>query len=100
MTGPVWPDLLTVHVTKQDIAAGEQKRCMQCPIALAARRALGLSEDDWIVSVLPSVITVYEEPDGGRAAWWRPPKSARVFIAAFDMGQDVEPFTFAAERAS
>jgi hypothetical protein len=99
MTGPVWPDLLTVQVTAQDISEGKQKSCLWCPVAIASARALSLG-DGRFVTVLPSAITIYERHLNARVATWRPPESVARFINDFDSDHPVEPFTFAAERSS
>ncbi len=98
MTGPTWPGLLTVHVTAGDIAAGEPQTCATCPVALAARRALGAP-----VEVGYSLIEAYACPgeEDAPAAAWALPAAAQDFIVRFDDDDcPVEPITFTAERVA
>lgn len=96
MTGPTWPDLLTIHVTADDIASGDTQACASCPIALAARRALGIAA----VEVGYTKIAAYARAWDNRvpAAEWQMPPAAREFTARFDDARPVKPFTFVAER--
>lgn len=81
---------IKITVTEADIRKGKPKRCRACPIYLAARRA-GLKR--FIVGL-------------SRLAIWNPkpcstldtlselPAKAIRFIARFDAGKPVKPFSF------
>lgn len=86
-----------VHVTAADIAEGRAKDCEKCPVALAMLRAFDVPRQPligdpdgtlaWPV-IGPSWCTL---PNGRTAPL---PPDARAFIAAFDKGQTVSPFSF------
>jgi len=88
------PDELVIEVTADDIAKGAKCECMWCPIAYAARRALGWpdrpSRGLEVIGGGDGVIVV---PGEGK---WLLPREASTFIARFDTGQPVAPFTFTA----
>lgn len=78
-----------VEVTAADIAAGEQGRCLECPIALAISRAMG-------------------QPCGTNGYMWFTqegrkdgmlPLSAKSWIIGFDFdcSSAVKPFSFEIE---
>jgi hypothetical protein len=86
---------LTVHVTEQDIAKGVKHQCDRCPVARAVTRATGKPclasgfqldfyesadafEDD-------TVFASFEVPT---------PAPVKMFMQAFDRGEDVAPFAF------
>jgi len=93
------PAELVIEVTQDDIAKGVNNECMWCPVALAARRALGWPSD-------PSGgLEVLGTDDGhavmvaGGPAWMLPPEASE-FIEAFDHGDAVTPSTFIARLES
>ena len=71
---------MRIEVTADDIAKGMKSNCYQCPIALAIRRVTGdVFVGRWIVV------------NGKR---FDKIKSVSEFIANFDDGRPVEPFSF------
>jgi hypothetical protein len=93
------PAELVVQVTADDIANGTPGSPCQCPIALAAVRALG---DDWA-----GVLKVEEDRELRIALYGNPidvdpyatftlPDDALEFVMRFDTAGPVEPFTFTA----
>jgi hypothetical protein len=89
---------MLVSVTAKDIAAGLRADCGECPIALAMRRATGMTENRFTAA--------YVAVTGDRATLcrgkrkphedWRLPQEAVSFQRAFDAGRPVEPFEFEA----
>lgn len=73
-----------INVTAEDIAAGEQRECDFCPIALALRDAF---PDARVISVSPDSVDL----DGIEIDL---PDIAVEFIHAFDGGEGGEPFSF------
>ena len=106
MTGPAWPDLLTVHVTQGHIDDGRPCSAEACPIALAVTRLLLGEGSGYRVHVESGTITILARPHhvgtgcDALVAAWRMPGSARQFAADFDFCDPVAPFTFAAERVT
>lgn len=78
---------ITVNVTQEDIDKGKRGSCADCPIALAAIRALGTDEvrvtSDAIYWMGLSVLRHAPIPEAG----W-------MFIGGFDGGEKVHPFSF------
>lgn len=76
---------MKIEVTQSDIDAGEAAHCVKCPIAIAASRAYGkpvhVYWDFFYVDSTPTLRV-------------RVPVEACEFIAAFDAGRPVEPFSF------
>lgn len=77
-----------VDVTAEDIAQGEPRKCVKCPIALALRRTLeqslvGVGGHDAVMVGKHGVTSV------------ELPSMAVRFIADFDDGKPVQPFSFA-----
>lgn len=79
--------IVTIDVTRDDIDQGVRTDCMQCPVARAIRRALGL---DYDVSVGPS------DMDLGQHTYLSvlTPAHAAAFMGHFDAGHPVAPFRF------
>jgi hypothetical protein len=77
---------ITIKVTKGDIERGIPMNCSRCPIALAANRA-GLVD----ASVSYRVLWTGKDGYSKRSAI---PRSALRFMAAFDKGRPVKPFSF------
>lgn len=98
-------DALSIDVTQSDIDEGSAG-CEHCPIAIAARRALGdaLTGERWL-TVGSTHIELMEFPPFSWIGKWRLPQSAQDFISAFDGPVDepdaepvpVYPFSFVAE---
>lgn len=77
---------VTVDVTQKDIARGKPGDCWWCPIALAARRALG----GWTIHVSGQTLS-----DGEAFKWSRKmPMVAHIFQVRFDSERPVSPFAF------
>jgi hypothetical protein len=86
--------LVTITVTAEHIDAGWRwtgEKCEECPVALAIRAALPFASQ---VVVTGLFARVYRNVMNARL---RLPAEAARFIAAFDNGNDVEPFKFAVE---
>lgn len=76
--------LVKVEVTAEDIQRGKRKLCRECPVARALTRAAGKQVE---------VGNSHYRDEA--AQWHRPlPEVAKHFIAAFDYGGSVAPFTF------
>lgn len=78
---------ITVDVTAGDIARGTPGSGCQCPVALAVERAL----PGFNLYVGPEVAYLGFDQTGKTLSL---PDEARAFIARFDLGLLVEPFTF------
>jgi hypothetical protein len=74
---------LRIDVTAQDITGALRRVCGSCPVARALRRCSG--EEHVLVGVCRGIV--------GLAAVDLPIE-AQQFIAAFDDGEPVQPFTF------
>jgi hypothetical protein len=93
---------VTVNVTQEHIDRGERNACAKCPVALALLAAIpgaGMSDvywggaDDEHVDAC-AIVWI----DGKRKALHlQLPQEASAFIAEFDDGLPVTPFTFTAE---
>lgn len=82
-----------VEVKQEDIDAGVSDSSKSCPVALAIKRASGFDvgvygADDEFVDAWVSFIG----ENSPRAIDL--PTSARDFIAGFDLGHEVDPFSF------
>ena len=85
-----------VEVTAEDIKAAKysQECACLCPIALAAKRATGVTVEDF---------GVYQGTDGEYVLGLSPvqgsplPAEAGRFVRAFDRFEAVSPFTFSVE---
>lgn len=75
--------MITINVTQEDIDAGLPIKCIQCPIALAAKRVFGHE-----VSVAATYIHDI------KSGYYDLPRAAVDFVAAFDKGRTVTPFSF------
>lgn len=93
MSTIVFPDTITVTVTADDIAKGEPEECGSCPIAIAAMQIDGVVE----AAVYPQRMTIWSADRMARE--YHLPDDAQIFVAAFDLNLDVEPFTFEAVAA-
>lgn len=78
-----------VHVTADHIQHGLRARCDTCPIALALTAAFP-GQRAWVDTGIAYI--------GKRLILL--PKAARTFIAEFDAGKKVEPFTFEVKLAA
>ena len=78
---------LSIDVTAQNIREGYQNSCRSCPIALAVQRATSRC-----VNVSNREVGFFLA--GHVAQTVDLPKRARDFIAAYDRGDPVEPFSF------
>lgn len=91
---------MKVQVTADDIFCGKARSCCECPVALAAGRAVGgLIRRDWqdYLEVNIESISVYAADCTGRYSWATPP-AAVEFIQRFDDSLPVEPFEFELEE--
>lgn len=85
---------LKIEVTQDDIEQGTKRNCNLCPIALAITRVTGKQ-----CFVIPEKIEVYTTLSRvSRVLFYRPTKEAVDFMCAFDDGEEVQPFTFTAEK--
>ena len=75
---------MRIEVTQEDIDKGVKENCVKCPVALSLRR---LFPGEWEVDVGDDAIYA-----GGN--WYTPPDEAQEFIAKFDAGEPVAPFSF------
>lgn len=95
-----FPDTLKINVTAEDIAEGIPGNCANCPIALAALRAIVALGFDAYVTV-DKYLKVYANPIGIKLAQFQLPARALDFIVAFDSrvktspnyAHDVKPFS-------
>ena len=96
---------LTVNVTEQDITQSRipkpVRRCMTCPIALAATRAVREHfGENYFVATAHNDLCVYEnidDADGYKNEIYRShslPAEANDFISRADGGATVKPFSF------
>lgn len=89
---------VTVEVTAEDIATGQQRSCQRCPIALAINRLLCPRA---FVEVGSEYLWIFPEDwraDWSRVVQLRTPREARGFIARFDSkGPPVDPRSFTLE---
>lgn len=76
---------MTVHVTQEDIECGDKDNVFRCPIALALRRE---TQQRWMVkkhfAYYPCGQVHLSDP-------------VQAFIADFDAGRQVSPFSFSFE---
>ncbi len=75
----------TYRVTQEHIDNGVRDNCFECPVALAI-----LTTTTEVVDVERSHIAIGER-------CYPMPETARRFVAAFDLGEPVEPFSFSLE---
>lgn len=79
--------IITIDVTREDIDEGMTSSCNRCPIALAARRAVGSD----LIGVTGSYLWVESQAI-------RLPEAVREFIHGFDDGTTlrflIKPFSF------
>ena len=87
--------LLNVDVTQADIDGGVRNSCTQCPIATAARRATGVPRLNFVY-VYRTGIDIWNGPR--RSHQFILPSIALGFMARFDRGKPVEPFSFQVEE--
>lgn len=87
-----------IHVTQKDIDQGLCMHCRECPIALAAHRALGrivqVTRHRLAISTTPVPDLELLPPVDRRWVYAPMPDEAVAFIAAFDTHRRVKPFTF------
>jgi len=86
---------VVVEVTAEDIEKGEKEECERCPIACALLRSAGtarafvdgseMAAGDW-EGMFPEIAQRVPMPP-----------DAAEFVADFDEGRIVEPFTFTVE---
>jgi len=82
---------LKVNVRASHIARGEREQCETCPIALAIRAITRRRAQ------VSDLIEVDTQP-GMTHRFYTMPKKAHKFIARFDAGRTVRPFTFVARE--
>ncbi len=80
---------MTIHVTQSHIDAGIKGQCTQCPIALAARVAIGQGH-----RIQVSFCNIIAICGGYKSTLYPLPQEAQAFVEAFDAGQPVQPFSF------
>lgn len=86
---------LTIDVTQADIDAGKRCSLTKCPVALAARRAVPQAE-----CVTVSTAIQFWPPVQEYQKAYLMPREVANFIALFDDGKTVQPFTFTIARAA
>ena len=79
---------MKIEVTAEDIESGVGHN-EYCPVARACKRAIGANA---VVLVYPTKIHVYTHR--GASGTFEVPYEAKLFIAKFDNGAMVEPFSF------
>ena len=79
---------ITVEVTQDNIDNGKQRKCRECPIALALHDVF-LDSD-----VVVGEGIVFEDPEDGAEQRIPLPAEALKFIKDFDEGFPVRPFVF------
>ena len=87
------PAELVIEVTADDIARGVANDCATCPIALAARRLHPTARIYVGGELTREIVTYWPE-----RACYDMPDEAVDFVATFDEGRPVAPFTFTASR--
>lgn len=75
---------IAIHVTQEDIGAGQRGDCWHCPIAQAAERAFGFP-----VGVSGAILLIQEFETRILL-----PEFVRAWVQAFDGHKHVEPLTF------
>jgi hypothetical protein len=99
---------MRIEVTQKHIDEGDQQECATCPVALAVRDALGLTEPPVVVLGLTDYptsafrvevsyyVTVLQRASQQQRSWSIP--EVREFVANFDAdercGPELQPFTF------
>ena len=78
-----------IRVTALDIKRGEPTSAFDCPLVRAARRATGYGWDFGV-----GVRNLFRYYGKTRPRVFPLPRTARVFIALFDDGKPVVPFSF------
>lgn len=76
-----------VHVTQADIEAGVRQICTSCPVALAMTRAFG---EPVRVGLVQFVLKASQRAFSEHVL----PDEVSNWIARFDLGRTVEPFSF------
>ncbi len=85
---------VTINVTQEDIKQGCSGNARNCPVARAIVRALNLTLGRVSVS---NNLFIYMKDDVHHLGAMRTPDSVLQFIARFDTGCAVEPFSFELE---
>lgn len=87
---------MKVDVTQDHIDNGVPLDCYQCPVASAVEDALGRRaiNQEWIRVGGEAIWLVTHDAGGRHATPYHIPRSVRRFIARFDAGKPVQPFTF------
>lgn len=78
-----------IAITQDDIDYGKKKACFECPVSMGMSRHFKRE-----VRVDAARFEVYNERGSDMFANGKLPQSAIAFIAAFDAGEKVEPFSF------
>lgn len=78
---------MKINVTKKHVDNGKPCACSSCPIALA------MQDMGFVVSVGTPTVTL-QKVAYSRTNHVVMPREALMFIAGFDMGDKVEPFSF------
>ncbi len=81
---------MNIHVTRRHIARGIPRLCLACPVALAIDEAFPQA---WRVSVQRLEVHIHFT-DSYHRATYRLPLRVQAFIADFDNGDNVKPFSF------
>lgn len=86
--------IVHIEVTQQDIDDGKRSNCNECPIALAASRALKDKIEFNYVHVNPRSCGFWKEDDPYFMGAINLPPNARAFVHKFDNDIPVKPFKF------
>ena len=84
---------ITVTVPQDHIDRGERQNGESCPVALAITRRM----PKWTEVDVGETMFTFVLPSGERDTSFLPEEACH-FIASFDAGKPVEPFTFALDR--
>jgi hypothetical protein len=98
---PKFPPRFMISVNLADLAIGRRQGCYDCPLALAAHRAICtvLGVDPILVSVHVMHEDLEVDVPGLRIRRYHLPEVATQFISDFDNYGAVEPLTFEARLA-
>src|SRR5687767_5460929 len=100
LLGPTWsvywirgaslPNALAVAVTPSDIEQGVRESSEECPVALAANRALyvavPLTQARWIARVESEVLTITDRLTGLDIGYYNLPEDVSALVDRFDEG--------------
>lgn len=83
---------MKIRVTRAQIAKGVRVDCTLCPVALALK-SLGM-EDVRVLNTNDEMVIEFYDPKKQRTYHGDAPMKVQEFVAAFDNGEVVKPFSF------